>query len=430
MSKRRRTNAGFWIVQAIFVLMCGLSFARAAVGPVPLTPPAPLGRSASQPVVAIERDVPLRVKPLYNDEQLISDTELAAVLRQVQPRFAAKHLKPNYVEHALRIWGVDATFRDPGVLSGVQLRDVLVDHARYLASWGNDVEPLLIETAGGVAIRWGSQEGASVHHDHWLACLTEAGVNLHEPVFTPNQHTKTINDALQQALRDFRLDEREFEWSALAFGLWLPPVKSWQTADGRTVSFDMLAQRLLRGHMRVGVCHGTHRLYSMMVLVRLDDEFRILSPDVRNQILTHLKHVRQLLIDSQFADGHWPSNWQEGAKAVKTPTNDPLFKKVIATGHHLEWLAIAPEELHPPRESIRKAARWTIDTAIAQKPDEILGFYTFFSHVGGALALWRNTRASEFWHAWERRHPEEGAAPPAAKTKSKAAPAKPAADVH
>lgn len=431
MSQRRRSSAGFWFVQVVFVLMCGLSWARGAVGPAHLALPKPLGRSASAVTVPIEREEPLRIKPLYNDPQVVNDQELAAVLRQVQPRFALKHLKPNFVEHALRIWGVDATFRDKGVMSGVQLRDVLVDHARYLAAWGNEVEPLLIDTDSGVSIRWGTQDGASVHHDHWLACLTEAGIHLHEPVFTPSKNTKTIGDALQQALRDFRLDEREFEWSALGFGLWLPPVRSWQTTDGRTISFDMLAERLLRGRKGLGVCHGTHRLYSMMALVRLDDDFHILSPESREAILAHLRSVRQILIETQFADGHWPSNWQEGEKAVKSPIADPLYKKVIATGHHLEWLAIAPLELHPPRENIRKAARWCIDTAVAQKPEEILQFYTFFSHVGGALALWRNTRAADFWHAWERQHPEEGKASPAkAKSPAKPAPVKANAEVH
>ena len=36
-------------------------------------------------------------------------------------------------------------------------------------------------------------------------------------------------DVLQEALRDFRLDETEVEWSALAFGLWIAPQKTWTT---------------------------------------------------------------------------------------------------------------------------------------------------------------------------------------------------------
>jgi len=85
------------------------------------------------------------------------------------------------------------------------------------------------------------------------------------------------------------------------------------------------------------------------LLIRLDDEFHILSTEMRERSMQHLRNVRDLIMVSQFEDGHWPSNWMDGADAVSKPIDDPLYKKVIATGHHLEWLAIAPEELHPPR---------------------------------------------------------------------------------
>lgn len=411
-------NVKFWVVQGVVVLAFGISFAWGTVStgsPAALS----LGRETAS-AVHVERDKPLRVGPLYDDPELVSDEELAAVLRQVRPKFAPKNLKPNFVEHALRIWGIDARFAEKDVLSGTQMRDFLIDHGRYLASWGASAEPLLVDAGPGVAIRWGMQEpGGSVHHDHWLACLTEAGVPLNENVFTPGHRIKSIDDALQQALRDFHADERETEWSALAFGLWLPPQKSWQNAEGRQMSFDMLAQRLLRGALRFGVCSGTHRVYSMMLLVRLDDEHHILSPDIRAEILAHLKHVRDLIVASQFPDGHWPSNWYDGADAVKKPVDDALSRRVIATGHHLEWLAIAPEELHPPREQIRKAAKWAITTTVAQTPEQIQQFYTFFSHVGNALALWRHTRPADFWHAWEREHPQAPSKEPAVQSPPK-----------
>lgn len=405
MRQRRLAGIGFWCVQAVFVLAVGVSWALGSSGALPGVRPA---TTAKLGAVVIEREQPLRVTSLYNDPELVSDEDLAAVLSQVRPKFAPKDLKPNFVEHALRIWGQDATFRDPAVLSGLQLRDFLLDNSRYVASWGNEIDPLLLETETGVSVRWGSDKCASVHHDHWLACLAEAGVPRYEMIFTPSGKTKTINDALQQALRDFHVDEREVEWSALAFGLWLPPVREWETNDRRVVSFDLIARRLMRGGLKFGVCHGTHRLYSMMLLVRLDDEFHILSPEIREEIFAHLRHVRDLLIVSQFEDGHWSSAWQEGAKAVKQPAADLMYKKVISTGHHLEWLAIAPEELHPPRDQLRKAARWAIETTKAQTPEQIQQFYTFFSHVGGALSLWRSVRPSEFWHKWEETHPEAG----------------------
>lgn len=357
------------------------------------------------PRIAIPREHPLSVGPLYDDPELVSDEQLAAVLRKVRPKFPPEQLKPNFVEHALRTWGLAARFEDPAVMSGEQLKDFLVDHGRYLASWGDTTKPLLEDRADGVAVRWGKETGASVHHDHWLASLTEAGISLHEPVFTPQRRDRTIHAVLQAALCDFDLDEREVEWSAMAFGLWLPPQTTWTTRDGRELSFDLIARRLMRGDRNLGVCCGTHRVYSLMLLVRLDDEHDILSDPVRAEAWAWLEQVRDQLIASQFEDGHWPSNWPEGRQAVEHPVNDPRHKQVIATGHHLEWLAIAPKELHPPRERIHKAAEWVIRTTLEQSESDILERYTFFTHVGNALALWRNTRPSVFWQQWEAAHP-------------------------
>lgn len=358
----------------------------------------------------IDREQPLVIAPLYDDPQLVSDEELAAVLKQVVPRFPDKATKPNHVEHALRTWHVDAKFQDPGVRSGVWMRDYLLDHGRYLAAWKPDTPPLLEEKSGdGISVRWGREgNSASVHHDHLLACLTEAGVSLTQPVFTPSSRRDlTFGDVLRQALRDFRYDERETEWSAMAFGLWIAPTtKSWRLVDGREISFDMLAQRLLRGHKQMGTCGGTHRLYSMMVLLRLDEQYDILSDDMQSKLFKHLESVRDLLKVGQFEDGHWSYNWPRGQEAVTKPdTSVPLYRHVIATGHHLEWLAIAPEALHPPREQIRQAAAWVIQKTVEMKDSEILENYTFFTHVGNALCLWRNTNPSKFWMEWEATHP-------------------------
>jgi hypothetical protein len=366
-----------------------------------------IGGSRYAPVVEVPRETPLIIEPLYDDPEVVSDEELAAVLAKIQPRFPMQKLKPNYVEHALRTWWLKAKFADPKVMSGEAMQEFLTNHGAYLSAWGDKTPPLLQDELDGVAIRWGKEDGASVHHDHWLACLTEAGIGLHETVATPSRN-REIADVLQEAMRDFHLDEMEVEWSAMAFGLWIAPNKTWTTRDGRTLSFDLLAERLMRGHKRFGVCSGTHRLYSLMVLVRLDDDHDILSDDTRARIMDHMRSVRDLIAVCQFEDGHWPSNWSEGREALEKPIDDELYKQVIATGHHLEWMAIAPQELHVPREMILKAADWTIKTTTSQSDSDIGSRYTFFSHVGNALALWRKTHPADFWMKWQADHPESG----------------------
>lgn len=360
--------------------------------------------------VQVTAERPVRIEPLYDDPEVVSDAELAAVLTKVLPRFGRNQLRPNYVEHALRIWGDQIEFQNPALISGPQLREFLTDSARYVESWGAAAEPLLTQQDDGVAVRWGSDRSASVHHDHLLASLTEAGLALETPVYTPRQAMQ-FRDVLNQALRDFHVDERETEWSVMAFGLWLAPqrVSAWHNGQGRRISFDLLAERLLRNHKKHGVCLGTHRVYSLMVLLRLNEQNagQLLQADTVSRIRQYLTDVRDLLCDAQAADGSWAPNWTDGAAAVAR--TDPAEKKksrVISTGHHLEWLAIAPLELHPDREQVRRAADWAIRDILETPQAVIAENYTFYSHVGNALALWRRTTPAEFWQQWRKTHPQ------------------------
>ncbi|MDG1895509.1 MAG: hypothetical protein P8J37_11405 [Fuerstiella sp.] len=349
-----------------------------------------------------------KVMPFYDDATVVNDQDLAAVLSKVLPRFSREELRPNYVEHALRIWGAKIEFDNPDLISGPQMAEYLVNTGQYLASWGPDTKPILEPETDGVRIRWGSDATASVHHDHMLASMAEAGITLDTPVFTSARQT-TMQQILSEALRDFQLDERETEWSAMAFGLYLAPQQtaSWHNSQGRRITFDMLAARLMRKHRKKGVCLGTHRVYSLMALLRLSDDNGgdLLTASTRDKVMELLHGAKERMIASQDADGSWPPNWHEGADAAAN--NDPnelMYRRVIATGHHLEWLAIAPQELHPPHENIVKAAKWLVKNTLETPQNQIDSSYTFYSHVGNALALWRKTSVPDFWTTWRDTH--------------------------
>ncbi|MDB4743610.1 hypothetical protein OAF98_03920 [Planctomicrobium sp.] len=367
-----------------------------------------LGIESFEPV-PIPREEPYRVKPLYNRPDIVSDEALAAVLEKIQPRFSPREMKPNHIEHALRTWGVTATFQNPNAVSGQGMLEFLTDHGAYIESWGKEVRPILEEKPTGIRIRWGAETGASYHHDHWLACVTEAGASLNTPVYGPSRRDDTLYDVVQESLRDFRLDEREVEWTAMAFGLWIAPTREWVGSGGREYSFDLIAERLLRGHKNLGVCSGTHRVYSLMLLLRLDEEFDVLTDAMHAKVYAHMENVRDLIIASQFPDGSWPGNWPDGKDAVDNPIEEELYKKIISTGHQLEWLSIAPPALQPPEEQVRKAVDWIVEVTKSQTRAEIKQRFTFFSHVGVALANWRQVHPAGFWREWEKTHPYDPA---------------------
>ena len=54
---------------------------------------------------------------------------------------------------------------------------------------------------------------------------------------------------------------------------------------------------------------------------------------------------------------------------------------------------------------IRKAADWIIENTTSRTREQIQESYTFYSHVGNALALWRQTSPPDFWMQWETQHP-------------------------
>ena len=360
--------------------------------------------------VVVENIQPAVVVPLYDDVSVVADDELGAVLAKVLPRFSSSRLRPNHVEHALRIWRADIEFTNPDLISGPRMVDYLLDSAAYVDSWGTDASPILEPNGEGIHIRWGPDASASVHHDHLLACLAEAGVSLDRPVYLPARQA-ALQQIFTEALGDFRIDEKETEWSAMAFSFYLAPqqTSAWHNADGRRISFDMLATRLMRGSRGRGVCLGTHRVYSVMALLRLNDDFggALLSQERQHAMMDFLRATRDLIVASQDVDGSWPPNWHEGASAAANKDPDEkLYRRVIATGHHLEWLAIAPKELHPPHEQIVKAADWVIDNTLSTPQDVIDSNYTYYSHVGNALALWRGTSVPEFWQEWRTKHPD------------------------
>ena len=119
-------------------------------------------------------------------------------------------------------------------MSGPLMTDYLLNTVHSVASWGTDHEPLLQRRGNdGIYVGWKSETRASVHHDHMLASLAEAGVSLNHFVSTPARRT-TLQEVFEESLRDFRLDERETEWPAMVFTSYLAPRRTseWKTRRG------------------------------------------------------------------------------------------------------------------------------------------------------------------------------------------------------
>jgi len=368
------------------------------------------------------RQTPLVIGPLYDYPPVVSDEQLAMVLTRLRPRgdrptaaaqstvatsdISAPSADPatgaaylpriNHVDHGLRCWGTAARFDEPGLLGGEAMRKLLTDHREFARVYGNGQAPLLMDAGPGVRVRVGEGPASSSHVDHTLACLAEVGTPLDFLLVTPTRAT-TYRALLEQSLRDFSLNQHEYEWSALTYALFLPHVDGWRTSEGQWITFDALAGRLMREEWPRGVCFGNHRLFTLTVFLRVD-EWRqaelgtpLVSPAMRTRIVQFLADATTRLVAHQHALGCWNADWPTTTPADQLTggDGDRLADRVLATGHALEWWAIAPEELHPPREVLIRGGQWLVRTVEEMSPPDIEENYTYLSHVGRALALWR-----------------------------------------
>jgi hypothetical protein len=378
-------------------VILGAIFATIGIGYVEAGRPTPL-----PPL----RSTPIALGPVYNSPEysvVISDEQLSRVLARLRPRLAGNKTKINAADHALRFWGAEARFDDQRFTSGADLRTLLTDHRRFRELYGEagDQKPLLIDRTPGVRVRVLEGDGSSTHQDHTVASLAEVGTALNFPVRTPAGQS-TYRAMVEQVLRDFSLNQVEYEWSTMTFALFLPPTTSWQSGEGQQISFDRLAERIMRQEQPQGVCFGNHRLYALVVLLRVHEISPILSQETRAAIVEYLRDMTQRLVKNQHEDGFWNAQWPTTKPASRAPTEaegDRLSDRIIATGHALEWWAMTPRELaaeiQPPRHVLASAGQWMVGTVDRMSDDEIGEHFTFLSHAGRALALWRGKRPHE-----------------------------------
>ncbi len=382
---RRLGTAAFLAVQVVVVLAAVLLVSHRT-----------RGQDRERVLPALQAE-PREVLPEYDDEGLVTDQQLRRVLGRLGLREKGPLTNIGEVDHSLRFWGLGKRFDDPGIMSGEQMRQLLVDHSRFIEVFGLEQPPLLIDD--GEAIRFRTQEGlaTSSHFDHTLASLAEVGTPLHYPITTPLRQA-TLRSVLEQAFRDFSLNQAEYEWSALVFALYMQPIQSWVTSEGQRVSFDRLADRIMREELARGVCSGNHRLYSLTSFLRIDRQLQagseppLLSAEVRERVIDYLRDVTSRFVRHQHVDGFWNGDWPTTAPASREPEDRPedrVNTRFIVTGHALEWWALAPPELHPPRPVMIAAAQWLVRAIDALSEEEIAEYYSFLSHVGRALALWR-----------------------------------------
>lgn len=354
-------------------------------------------QSAKAKLPSFEND-PLVVRPLYNDARVVGDSQLHRVLIKLRPPAIAEFPKVNHIDHALRFWGLEARFPNSDHPDGFAMRDFLIDDTffRDAAKSSNQrVQPLMKNQGTGVWFRTQEGRDTSSHVDHTLSTLAEAGTELSCPIKTPAGERR-LRAAMEHALRSFSIDQPEYEWTAITFALYQVDDAAWQSPDGFEITWDRIAKRLLRQRMGQGSCYGGHRLYTLTAILRIhEDHHPMLSDDVRAHVVDHLTEATGRLVANQSTDGWMDGTWT-GEVINRKDKLPALGARLLSTGHALEWWAIAPESLQPPREVVVRAGNWLSKTILQMDDGLIRSNYTFLTHAGRALVLWRGVFPAEF----------------------------------
>lgn len=342
------------------------------------------------------RSEPFHVAPLHELPELVTDEQLRSVLGKLRLGHTSKTRKINHIDHALRLWGNEIAFSGP-YLSGQEMLDILTDDRALRNAWGRQSPPLLIQTPTGLRVR--TQEGnlSSSHVDHTLATLAEVGLPLNFRL-TTRAGNATAHDLVEHAVRTFSLNQREYEWTVLALALYATDDQKWCTREGQEITFDRLASRMLRERLGHGVCYGGHRLLTLTVLLRIDTACqRLFSADMRSRIERHLLQATRTLVATQHSKGYWDDRWSGQELPIHTRLQQ-TGSRLLATGHALEWWALTGNrDLLPPREVLVRAGQWVTHKVESMGPRSIEENYTFLTHAGRALSLWRREFPAESW---------------------------------
>ena len=353
----------------------------------------------NRPTLPRFNDAPRTIRPTYDYSLVVSDEQLRQVLSKTQPRFLKKPTKVNFIDHGIRLWGSDVEFSDDSV-DGPEMLKLLLDDQEFRKKWGEDAPALLHQTDTGIGVL--TQQGRTTvsHVDHMMGTLAEIGIPLSKEVVT-RSGTGHVSDLLQDAILNFQLNQREYEWTALAAAFYVVDAAPWYSNEGQQIDFDIMADRIMRQRQPLGVCYGQHRLYTLVMLLRIDEQIRnessagLLSSSMAGRVKDYLFETTRRLYRTQSLEGYWDGNWPDTKLEIPDPSTDELSRRILATGHVLEWWAMAPEELHPPRAAIVKGAQWLSRVIIEMDQRQIEKNYTFLTHAARSLALWRGKFADE-----------------------------------
>lgn len=345
------------------------------------------------------KPAPTPIEPRHDLPLVATDEQLFQILDRVKP--PAAPFNTNNMVHALRLWGQQAEFGDEKIPTGAQMRDYFLDDRVFQKLAPAGAPPIFqIEPDGEVRVRSFERDSSyvttsSYHTSDLLATMGEIGLPIDTPLVTRNG-TATVGDLLRSSMQRYNAHEFEYEWSTISYARYVFPLDSFRNKYGEKITTESMMNELVNLPANLGACNGTHRIEALVVLNRADDAIGGLTPREKQFALARMDQLSAILTASQSPDGYWTREWSRGAAAREDKLHD-LYEGILVTGHHLEWLALAPEEVQPPRETIVRAAQWLVRAMLEEDAQKLYDHYGPCTHAARALCMWRSRDPYELW---------------------------------
>ncbi|GHT18184.1 hypothetical protein FACS1894189_5690 [Planctomycetales bacterium] len=361
--------------------------------------------------------MPIRIEPVGNPQHIVTEKQLAVALAASLPLWHPPSV-PSLV-HELKLWGKNCNFppetvggkgRTGQMMIETLLNDQICAENTVILGDGRGGSYLIDSPYGIHPIQSGSYDAmeyrAETHFGKLTMLMALTGVPLSTPVTTASGRTGTLADILQDTIMNFDWS-KELEFAGCSFALWLPPEKSWMNQFDETFTFDDLMNRLLAIPLGKGTCGGCHVPYTVVMLLRVNEQYPIIETKTRQRAEAWIKHVIDVLVQNQLPDGTWDRDWgKTGEKGMLY--NDIILDKITVIGHHLEWIALLPESFDVPKEMIQKAIVAVTEQIEQLPPVAKRSFKTVLpcSHAAKALALLMRQESFEVWQRLNQSKPD------------------------
>lgn len=364
-------------------------------------------RGERVPLAGKAREHPVVLQPVGGLADTVTERQLIKALCAALPMWHPPTV-PSLI-HELRLWGQNADFTKGMVgqaRSGKLMVETLLSDKLCRERTTPNGDSFLLDSPFGInVVLSGTMDAkenrAEGHFGQLLMILGEAGVPLSMPVTTDSGRVGTVADILQDAKMRFGWT-KELEFIGCAMAYWVPPETVWTDRFGNRCSFDELIERLTAIPYGDGACGGCHVPYTIATILGVDRQYLLLSESARRQAVQRLKELSTHLEATQRPEGGWDATWVGVGRTTKPLYSDAVLDRLTVTGHHLEWIAMAPETCRPSARTVARAVTAFVRDTDEQPPLRIRSFKSILpcSHGARALCLLHGSDAYAVWKSW------------------------------